>query len=1127
MIQKCMTRFKSMFAIVLTLSLVLMSQPTEALAEDVTYKVTLTSAGNGKVIAGYDSGGNELDWYEAGDVWYAFINGNTQVTLKQLKDPDKVEPASGYVLDYWVADKDLYYNGGWGFIAHATTAPKGEALRSSLSSYYVYAYENLTLTAYFKRKPAAVTYTTDGYGSVGKGDESVEIDKEYASVAGMLPVGKPSGTTATPTDSTKYAFDYWTADKDVYKYENDVLTTVSAGTKIDSPSDYYVSGDVTYTAHFKQIAVTINYTSAGNGSVGKDSALAELCETGTLPDSGDSIELAQSSHIASIPNENYEFKYWKANKDVYQRSETGELTAHPAGEELIATTWLVSEDITFTAYFKHKPVTVSYTTDGHGSVGKASESTEINEEYKSGEETLPVGKPAGTTATPTDSTKYAFDYWTADKDVYKYENGELTTVAAGTKLDSSPEDYYVSGDVTFTAHFKYLKGDITYISAGNGSVSPNSEVVTFFEQIIDAADTKAMAGMPTGATTNPDEDYKFGYWTASSDVIVTSDLSVIAAGDKISNEQLGSILVTGDTTFTAHFNAKPVTVSYTTDGNGTVSKTSQSVERTSIHPLGSDPTKELTVGQPRYGVSATPNRNYMLNYWTASADVYVLDGSTMQLSVYKAGTHLPNENVELYYVAQDTTYTAHFFRTAYDITYKTAGHGAVSPTSERVAVDSTPVGCTITPDANYEFSHWTANVDVELADESATQTTMLTADDVESQTGTTTIAAGDSITDEQLKRAVSFSGDPVFTAHFKHKPVTVTYMAEANGSVDKDSESVEIDKEYASGEEMLPVGKLGGTTATPADSTKYALDYWTADKDIYTCENEQLTTIAAGTKLASLEGYYVADAVTFTAHFKHQPVTVAYTSDGNGSVGMDSESVEIDKEYASGEEMLPVGKPAGTTATPTDSTKYAFDYWTADKDIYTCENEQLTTIAAGTKLDSSPEDYYVSGDVTYTAHFKRIAYAITYETAGHGTLSPASETLAVGDALVGCKISPEKGYEFSHWTADKDVQISVEDGADPIIIAIGEKITAEQFKQVLVTDDITFTAHFKEVSVSPSSTDDPDDSDNSNDNTDSTSGDNGKLTPKTGDTLPGTTAAVAVVALVLAAGAALFRRRRC
>ena len=1074
-----------------------------------------------------------------------------------MKDPDGVQADTGYVFDYWTSDKTIFHTRLGIFNWISPDYPGTHFGLNSLSSYWIA--EDLTLTAHFKRKPAAVTYKTDGHGTVGKGDESVEIDNEYTCGEETLAVGKLGGTTASSTDSAKYAFDYWTADKDIYKLENDKLTTITAGTELASLEDYYVSGDVTFTAHFR-----------------------------------------------------------------------------------------------------HKPATVTYTADDHGTVGKDNESVEIDREYACGEETLAVGKLSGTTATSTDSTKYAFDYWTADKDVYKLENDKLTTIAAGATI-ASPKDCYVADAVTFTAHFKQISGNVTYTSAGHGSVSPKTETLAFTEQTIDAAGTKAMASTPSGVATSPDAGYEFDYWTANIDVISVTDFSVFAAGDKITNEQLGASLITKDATFTAHFKHKPARVSYTTDGHGSVDKDSESVEIDKEYKSGEN---VLPVGQPG-GATATPfdSTRYAFDYWTADKDVYTCKDD--ELTTVAASTRLDCLPAD-YYVAEDVVFTAHFLRTAYDVTYKTAGHGTVSPASEKVAVGNTPIGCTITPDKDYEFSHWVANVDVEIGEKSA-----------QPQAGTTTIAAGEPITDEQLKRGVSFSGDPVFTAYFKHKPVTVSYAAGDNGSVDKGSESVEIDKEYKSGENMLPVGQPGGATATPFDSAKYALSYWTADKDVYKLENDKLTTIAAGATIASPKDCYVADAVTFTAHFKqisgnvtytsaghgsvspktetlafteqtidaagtkamastpsgvatspdagyefdywtanidvisvtdfsvfaagdkitneqlgaslitkdatftahfkHKPARVSYTTDGHGSVDKDSESVEIDKEYKSGENVLPVGQPGGATATPFDSTRYAFDYWTADKDVYTCKDDELTTVAASTRLDCLPADYYVAEDVVFTAHFLRTAYDVTYKTAGHGTVSPASEKVAVGNTPIGCTITPDKGYEFGHWTANVSVEVASEDAsqmamlaaddAEPqtgtTTIAAGEPITDEQLKRaVSFSGDPVFTAHFKQIS---SKTDDVDKTDDSStpstpstpsatnspnapstastastpiitNATSATSNSNGSggtgnsggnPIPATGDAVSGATVAFFFCAGIAAALAAFFRRRNC
>ena len=266
---------------------------------------------------------------------------------------------------------------------------------------------------------------------------------------------------------------------------------------------------------------------------------------------------------------------------------------------------------------------------------------------------LAVGLPSGTAATPLDSAKYALDYWTANADVYTYEAGQLTAVVAGTHL-TSPANYYVSGEVSFTAHFKQIAGDVSYTSVSHGSVSPSSEKVAFSEKTIDGAGTHAMAGTPEGSTVSPDADYEFDYWTANVDVIVASDFSTIAAGGKITNDQLRGILITGDTTFTAHFKHLPVSVTYASDEHGTVGTASESVAIDKEYTSGEG---MLAVGLPS-GTAATPtdSAKYALDYWTANADVYTYESG--QLTAVVAGTHLTSP--ANYYVSGEVSFTAHF-----------------------------------------------------------------------------------------------------------------------------------------------------------------------------------------------------------------------------------------------------------------------------------------------------------------------------------------------------------------------------------------------------------------------------------------------------------------------------------
>ena len=532
----------------------------------------------------------------------------------------------------------------------------------------------------------------------------------------------------------------------------------------------------------------VTFESDGKGTVSGDYDL-DLSTSASVYESGAVVTLGELRNPDTIqPNTGYVFDYWTADVILYRARFFLYVDPAPIGYHIssFSEEFYTASDVTLTAHFKRQPAKVTYKTDGHGSVSKSEESVELNEEYPCGAETLSVGKTSGTTANPTDSTKYAYDYWIADKAVYKYENDQLTTVSAGTKL-TSPEDYYVAEDVTFTAYFKQIAGDVTYKSAGHGSVSKESEEISFTEQAIDAAGTKAMAGTPTGSTPNPNDDYEFDYWTANVDVISVTDFSTLTAGSKITNDQLSSIYITKEAIFTAHFKHKPVTVTYKAEGNGSVDKGSESVEIDKEYKSGEE---TLPVGKLG-GAAATPtdSTKYALDYWTADKAVYKYENN--QLTTIDAGTKLTS--IADYYVAEDVTFTAHFLRTAYDVTYNTAGHGAVSSTSERVAVGSTPAGCTITPDDGYEFEHWIADVSVEVADESVSQTSSLSANDAGSQAGTTTIAAGEPINDDQLKRAVSFSSDPVFTAHFKQKSTKTDEDDADNDSDDADNDSNDTD----------------------------------------------------------------------------------------------------------------------------------------------------------------------------------------------------------------------------------------------------------------------------------------------------------------------------------------------
>ncbi len=253
--------------------------------------------------------------------------------------------------------------------------------------------------------------------------------------------------------------------------------------------------------------------------------------------------------------------------------------------------------------------------------------------------------------------------------------------------------------------------------------------------------------------------------------------------------------------------------------------------------------------------------------------------------------------------------------------------------------------------------------------------------------------------------------------------------------------------------------------------------------------------------------------------------TVTYETDGHGTVTPEStETVLQSYPVYDSSDWIEVGYVGDVTADSTE--RYEFDYWTADKVVYIgIEGSPyyMKAIPIGAEITdalSSGYGYYIAEDTTFTAHFKRTApYTITYETDGNGTVDPTTEEVTNAfDNPQGSTPSAKEGFEFGCWTANVDVVLGTE---EPLTITAGNPITTEQLKQVIVTDDITFTAHFAEKDVDPDP--DPVDPDDSDDKTVKPASD--KPVPKTGDTLPGAVAAVALGAGAIVAGAALLKKR--
>ena len=421
----------------------------------------------------------------------------------------------------------------------------------------------------------------------------------------------------------------------------------------------------------------------------------------------------------------------------------------------------------------------------------------------------------------------------------------------------------------------------------------------------------------------------------------------------------------------------------------------------------------------------------------------------------------------------------------------------------------------VTGISGFEFKYWTADVGVYLNDG-------------------TYFFAGTPIRPDQIGNVV-VSKDTSFTAGFWRETDTqdgyclVAYTAILDGPGDISAIAIldTTSEKYILLDTSPYLHPPKPAVSTDMANTFRFASYWTADVDLITWEG---TTATAGTHITPREleyRYPLQGDVTFTAHYTSTKATVTYKTDGHGTLDNSSESVNLDttRELVDSTETLTVGRPTVGNDNPQPDAGYEFAYWTADKDVYVLFDGKLMREEAE-HTTFQPEDIvktlYVAEDTTYTAHFKRTApCSVTYKSAGNGSVNPTSESVAVGSTPKGPTITPNTGFEFDYWTASAEVYF-IDGQGNVTQFDVDDPISADEFVQLSIEDDITFTAHFKQTSVDPEP--EPVNPDGG-DTIKPADGEGGKLTPKTGDTLPGATAAVALGAGVVVAGAALLKKR--
>ncbi|MDU5700350.1 MAG: SHIRT domain-containing protein, partial [Finegoldia magna] len=130
---------------------------------------------------------------------------------------------------------------------------------------------------------------------------------------------------------------------------------------------------------------------------------------------------------------------------------------------------------------------------------------------------------------------------------------------------------------------------------------------------------------------------------------------------------------------------------------------------------------------------------------------------------------------------------------------------------------------------------------------------------------------------------------------------------------------------------------------------------------------------------------------------------------------------------------------------------YAFKGWSRDKAATKAEFQADEEVNVN-KLEEDKNNYI----------YAIWAPIINYTTDGNGQVKEdknfvdnTKEEVELKSNPKGTETKANEGYKFSHWTADK--VITLKDGTK---IPAGEKITKEQLKQAVITEPLTFTAHF-------------------------------------------------------------------
>lgn len=558
--------------------------------------------------------------YTAGDNGY--LDGSTTEWVKVNSFPTQVPITRGnrgYTLAHWEVD--------------------GQTVNDP-------AFYRVTKDTIFK---AVFEFTGNIYDITFKTDEhgylDVDSDESIQELTVQIREGEPvqfPRAEVLPDEVEDYRFLRWEDE---------------AGEEVDKDA-IFAERDATYTAVFEYIEkyYTVTFTHDGNGSVAHDSLV--VAEGGNVPfpdttaNEGyefdgwykDGVKVTNTRREFVTSDVSYEARFTKKlytitfecgpngtnsnNKSAtvpYQEKVNFPIVTpdygyqfdgwYLNGEKVDHTNIVATVNATYTAQFVAKYYTITFEAEEHGSL--------------TGNLSIQVQEGARVTfPTPSPATGYHFDNWYKDEDTLVTTANERATA-----------------DTTYVAKFLINVYTITFSAGPNGSIPEDKR--TLFVQHGDRV---------VFPTPEANYGYEFYRWENSRGNAVDTT----------------NVIATANADYTVRFQMKYFTVTFETDGNGTVATPSNRVQ------------EGARINFP----TVTPSEGYEFYGWYKDGEI--VDTNTTIIAT------------------EDVTYRAQFKLKTYVINFEVepADTGTLDQTSVVLTHGDTITFPQATPIENYELDGW-------------------------------------------------------------------------------------------------------------------------------------------------------------------------------------------------------------------------------------------------------------------------------------------------------------------------------------------------------------------------------------------------------------------------------------